>query len=55
MLSNDLSASSAVRPMWPAWRLSHFQSRCSTSVRAFAQPKDVAGTKDHATINATED
>ena len=50
MLSNHLSASSAVRPMWPAVMIAFSASVLCISPRAFAQPKDVAGSKDHATI-----
>ena len=54
MLSNHLSASSAVRPIWPAVMIAFSASVLCISPRAFAQPKDVADSKDHATIKRYE-
>ena len=54
MVSNHLSASSAVRPIWPAVIIAFSVSVLFISPRAFAQLKDVAGSKDHATIKHYE-
>ena len=54
MVSNHLSASSTVRPIWPAVIIAFSVSALFISPRAFAQLKDVAGSKDHATIKRYE-
>ena len=53
MVLTHLSASSATRPPWPALLIAFSVSVLFTP-RAFAQLKDVAGSKDHATIKRYE-
>jgi OmpA-OmpF porin, OOP family len=54
MVSSHLSASSAARPTWPALLIAFSVPVLFISPRAFAQLKDVAGSKDHATIKRYE-
>jgi outer membrane protein OmpA-like peptidoglycan-associated protein len=54
MMSSHLSASSAARPTWPALLIAFSVSVLFISPRAFAQLKDVAGSKDHAAIKRYE-
>ncbi len=54
MASSQLSVSSAARPIWPALLIAFSVSVLFITPRAFAQLKDVAGSKDHATIRRYE-
>ncbi len=54
MMSNHLSAPSAVRPIWPGVIIAFSASVLFITPNAFAQLKDVAGSKDHAAIKRYE-